>query len=56
MSGATAMKGEPLKVIRSKESGVRCNGVYNRRKSKEPIKKKRSKNILLSQEDLNVNM
>ena len=40
MSGATAMKGEPLKVIRSKESGVRCYGVYNRRKCKEPLQKK----------------
>ena len=34
------MKGESLKVIRSKESGVRCNGVYNRRKCKEPLQKK----------------
>ena len=42
MSGATAIEGEPLKVIRSKESGVRCNGVYNRRKCKEPLRKKKS--------------
>ena len=34
------MKGESLKVIRSKESGVRCNGVYNRRKCKEPLQKR----------------
>ena len=42
MSGATAIEGEPLQVIRSKESGVRCYGVYNRRKCKEPLREKKS--------------
>ena len=40
MPDATAMKEEPLKVIRRKEAGVRYNDVNNRRKCKEPENKK----------------